>query len=260
MSVPSATREFVEEVVELASAGAAMAAEAFARGGVKAGRKPDGSVVTATDREVELFLRDRIAERYPRDAVLGEEHGCAGGTSGRRWIVDPIDGTEAFIHGVAEFCTLIAVEDQFGPLAGAIVVPILGETVSGGRGLGAFWCGTAISVSDRREVRGAFVATSDLDDWPDAAVARARSAGLHPRTWGGGYGIGLALTGRVDAFIDYDVDIWDVMPAFAMASEAGGRATALDGSDRADGGTLLVSNGLLHAELLGIFAEEGTRP
>jgi histidinol-phosphatase len=260
VTAPSPDPGFVTEVVTLARAGAEMAADAYRAGRVEADHKADGSVVTPTDLAVEQFLRERILERYPNDAVVGEEQGSTAGTSGRRWVLDPIDGTEAFARGVGEFCTLVAVEDEFGPFVGVIAVPILDETVWAGRGLGAFLNGVPARVSARTQLNGAFVATSDLDDWPDAALAGARAAGLRPRTWGGGYGIALAVTGRVDAFVDYDVDLWDVAPVAVIASEASGRFSALDGSARADRGTVLVSNGVLHDALLEVFPQGGTWP
>lgn len=257
---PPADPALAAEAVRLASEGAEMAATAFREGRLDAARKADGSLVTATDRAVERFLRDRIRERHPHDTILGEEHGLARGTSMQRWVLDPIDGTEAFVHGVGEFCTLLVVEDEHGPVVGVIALPVLGEVVWAGRGLGAFLNGAEARVSDRTERRGAFVATSDLDDWPDAVVAGARAAGLHPRTWGGGYGMALAATGRVDAFVDYDVDIWDAAPGAIIGPEAGGRFSALDGSTRPDRGTMLVSNGTLHESLLDVFRGGVTGP
>lgn len=250
----AADPELIEWVVELARAGGSLAADAFRTSSVVAESKPDGSYVTATDRSVEAFMRDHIASRFPDDAILGEEYGAVPGSSGRRWILDPIDGTEAFVHGVAEFSTLVAVEDEAGIAIGAIDVPILGDTFWAGRGRGAFLNGDRLHMSRTTSPRGAYVATSDLDDWPDEVVAASRSAGLRVRTWGGGYGVGLAVSGRVDAFVDYDVDLWDVAPAAVIAAEAGGRCTALDGSPRFDAGTCLIAGPALHEALVGLFA------
>jgi histidinol-phosphatase len=257
VAAPAADPALLAEALALAREGAAMAAAAFRPALADTDHKEDGSVVTATDRAVERWLRKRIRARYPDDGILGEEYGSAAGTSGRTWVLDPIDGTEAFRRGVGEFSTLVAIEDEHGPLIGVIALPLIDEAVWAGRGLGAFHNGTAARVSARRRVRGAFVATSDLDDWPDEAVTAARSAGLHPRTWGGGFGIALALTGRVDAFVDYDVDVWDVAPAAVIAPEAGGRFSALDGSERLDGKTILAGNGLIHERLLEVFPPGG---
>jgi histidinol-phosphatase len=245
----------LECAVDLCRRAGALAAAGFGLSLRDADHKPDGSLVTEVDRDVESFLIEAIGQRYPTDGVIGEEHGERRGTSGQRWIVDPIDGTEAFVHGVAEFCTLVAVEDGHGISLGVIDVPVLGETFWAGRGTGAFLNGEPIHMTDPPTLVGAYVATSDLDDWPDPVVAAALEAGLRLRTWGGGYGMGLALSGRVDAFVDYDLDLWDVAPAMVLASEAGGIVTALDGTARPDGGACLIAPPSLHAELMRIFGE-----
>ncbi len=246
----------MEVAVSLAREGGAMALDAYGDNRGTVTYKDDGSVVTETDRAVESMLIDRITSLFPDDAVLGEEHGGRDGASGRRWILDPIDGTESFVHGVGEWCTMVAVEDETGVLVGVIDVPVLGETVWAGRGCGAFLNGASIAVGETTDPQGAYVATSDLDDWPEHVVAAARRAGLRPRTWGGGYGVGLAVSGRVDAFVDYDVDIWDVAPAAILASEAGGCFRAMEGSSELDRGTCVVTNAALLDSMLAIFSEE----
>lgn len=257
MTGPSATAAdpaLVAEAVALAREAAAVALRAFHnREGVLVAHKADGSLVTATDRAVEHFLRDRIQGRYPDDAMLGEEFGARTGTSGRRWIIDPIDGTEAFVRGVGEFCTLVAVEDEHGPLLGVIAVPALEETIWAGRGRGAHADWGAVEVSRTASIPGACLATSDLEEWPSNVLAAAREAGLLLRTWGGGYGMELTVSGRVDAFVDFGVDEWDLAPAPILAAEAGGHFSALDGSARLDTGAGLLSNGRLHEELLSIL-------
>src|SRR5215216_7759989 len=100
--------------------------------------KSDGSFVTIADREAESYLRRRIAERFPDDGILGEEEGELEGRSGRRWIVDPIDGTFAFVHGVPLYGVLIAVEMDGQMSVGVVNMPALGEIVSASKGLGCF--------------------------------------------------------------------------------------------------------------------------
>ena len=255
VSEAPAPAELIDAAVALAREGGAMALAAFEGVPGSVSYKADGSVVTETDRAVEAMLRQRIASLFPEDAIIGEEHGARQGTSGRRWLIDPIDGTEAFVHGVPEWSTLVAVEDEAGVQVGVIDVPALRETLWAGKGRGAFFNGAPIAVGDATDPSGAYVATSDLDDWPDTVVAAARHARLRPRTWGGGYGIGLAVSGRVDAFVDYKVDVWDVAPAAILAAEAGGRFCAFDGSEKLDRGTCLVTNATLRDPLLEIFSE-----
>lgn len=152
----------LEWTVDLARTAGAMAADAFREGFGTAERKADGPVVSETDRAVESFVRERIAAKCPHDGILGEEYGEEPGSSGRRWIVDPIDGTAAFVQGVAEFCTMLALEDPDGIALGVIDVPVIGETIWARRAGGAFRNGSPIRVSARRSTHGAYVATSDL--------------------------------------------------------------------------------------------------
>ncbi|MGH2828924.1 MAG: inositol monophosphatase family protein, partial [Actinomycetota bacterium] len=88
------------------------------RHGVGAEEKPDGTPVTAADRGIERFIRAEVARAFPGDAILGEEEGGSDGSSGRRWIVDPIDATTNFVRGVPVFATLVALEDEQGPALG----------------------------------------------------------------------------------------------------------------------------------------------
>src|SRR5207237_1261864 len=172
--------------------------------------KGDGTPVTDADRAAERFVRERLAEAYPDDAVLGEEEPDVTGTSGRRWIVDPIDGTKAFTHGVPLYCTLLAMEDEHGAAVGVIDVPALEETVYAGRGLGCFCNGQPAHVNDRAAVRGAYLMTSGLGSWNDEALDAVRDAGLFIRTWGDGYGYVLVATGRVEAMVDPIAATWAI--------------------------------------------------
>ena len=133
---------------------------------------------------------------------------------------------------------------------------MLGETFWAGRGRGAFLNGERLQMSPTDSGDGAYLATSDLDDWPEGIVAAARSANLRVRTWGGGYGIGLAVSGRIDAFVDYDLEIWDIAPAVVLAAEAGGHCTALDGEPRLGAGSYLLAGPNLHGALLELFRSD----
>jgi fructose-1,6-bisphosphatase/inositol monophosphatase family enzyme len=215
-------------------------------------------VVTETDLAVEALLRERIAAAFPDDGILGEEYGEQPGTSGRRWIIDPIDGTEAFVHGVGQFSTLVALEDEHGIAAGAIEVPVMGETLWAGRGQGAFLNGNPISMSATTSPRGVLVTTSAPEEWSDEVLAAARALEMQIRTWSGGFGIGLALSGRVDAWVDFSPSIWDLAPADVIATEAGGVCVALDGTRRLDAGDCLVAPRGLSPALLEVFG--GFRP
>lgn len=217
-------------------------------------RKGDGTPVTAADRAVERALREEISRRWPDDAIVGEEEDAVEGTSGRRWVIDPIDGTKAFTHGVPLYTTLVALEDDQGTALGIIHLPALGQTVWAGRGRGCFEDGRRVSVAGAGDLAAAYVTTSGFDHWPEEALVRVRRSGARLRTWGDGYGYALVATGRADAMVDPEVHLWDVAPMPVIMSEAGGRFTDLSGRPGAEGGSGLATAGPLHDELLALLA------
>ncbi|MEI7593776.1 MAG: inositol monophosphatase family protein [Actinomycetes bacterium] len=216
-------------------------------------RKSDGTPVTAADREAERFLRDLIHKRFPHDAILGEEHDDVTGSSGRRWIIDPIDGTKAFTHGVPLYSNLLAIEDDEGPAIGVINMPALGETVYAGRGLGCFCNGIPAQVSNRDRIAGSYISTSDFTSWPEPMMAAVQQARAQLRTWGDGYGFALVATGRIDAMCDPVAALWDLAPMPIICAEAGGRFSDLTGKPGAGGGGGIATNGVIHDEWLERF-------
>lgn len=212
--------------------------------------KGDGTPVTAADRAAERYLREQIAGRWPDDAVMGEEEDDKPGTSGRTWIIDPIDGTKAFTHGVPLYSNLLALNDEHGPAIGVINVPAIGVTVWAGRGLGCFENGNPVHVNNRRDLAGSYVSTCGFDYWSDDQLLAIKATGAHLRTWGDGYGYVLVATGRIDAMVDPEVAIWDVAPVPVIMAEAGGRFTDLTGAERIDGASGIATNGLIHDALI----------
>ena len=216
--------------------------------------KHDDTPVTEADRGAERLLRELLDEAFPDDAVIGEEEDPKSGTSGRTWVIDPIDGTKAFTHGVPLYSTLLAAADEHGPLLGIICLPALPETVYAGRGLGCFLEGERCHVSEHPTVAGAYVTASALRNWPDGALDATHAAGAFVRTWGDAYGYALVATGRVEAMVDHQAAVWDVAPMPVIIGEAGGRFTDLTGTETATGGSGLATNGVLHDELLPLLA------
>ena len=221
--------------------------------------KPDGSPVTDADRRAEDLLRERIAERCPRDGILGEEFGTAKGDSGRQWTVDPIDGTASFVHGVPLYGVLVGLLDGDEAVLGVIHFPALDETVAAARGAGCGWWQRGV---DRSPARVRPTATLDLALVLCTDVTRLESGGAlerlagrsgRIRTWGDCYGHALVATGRADAMIDPRMSPWDSAPLLPVVEEAGGRFTTLAGERRPVGGSALSTNGALHDELLGLL-------
>src|SRR5947209_12323932 len=124
--------------------------------------KGKDNFVTQADIEAEEFLRRRIAEKFPDDAIIGEEGGERAGSSGRRWIIDPIDGTYSFVHGVPFYGVLLGVEIEGEPSVGIINIPALGEIVYAARGLGCFWNGEGARVSQTAALEDALLLCTDF--------------------------------------------------------------------------------------------------
>ncbi len=240
VSPPACDQGLLARALALADEAAEQAMAGFRSLDLTIERKADGTAVTSFDRAVERSLREGIASSFPDDGVLGEEEDEVTGTSGRRWILDPIDGTDPFSRGVVTWGALVACEDQHGPLLGITACPWVGEVVAAGRGLGCHWGDRVGRASGRREVAGALLATSGTEHWEPGTLDRLEAAGVKVRTWGNAYGLSLAATGRVDAFFDARVHPWDVAPAPVLMAEAGGCFTTLDGS-----GSLVAGDALL---------------
>jgi histidinol phosphatase-like enzyme (inositol monophosphatase family) len=211
--------------------------------------KGDGSPVTIADREAEQAARDWIAARFPADGVLGEEFGETPGTSARRWILDPIDGTKSFVRGVPLWGTLIAIAEGPRVLAGAAYFPAVGEIVAAAPGQGCWWNGRRTRVSDTSTLAGAtvlitderaFRSASQRDGWRtltgEASVAR---------TWGDCFGYLLVATGRAEVMIDPIVNPWDAACFQPIIEEAGGVFTDLLGAPTAFVGSAIATNAAL---------------
>ena len=253
VSPPACDQGLLDRARALAGEAAELAMAGFRSLDLTVERKADGTAVTHFDRAIERSLREGIASSFPHDGVLGEEEVEAAGTSGRRWILDPIDGTDPFSRGVVTWGALVACEDAHGPLLGIAACPWVGEVVSGGRGLGCWWNDRVARASDRRELAGSVLATSGIEHWSPGTFDRLGAAGVKVRTWGNAYGVALAATGRVDAFFDARVHPWDVAPAPVLMAEAGGCFATLDGSGSIHAGDALLCGPPLLEPLLALL-------
>lgn len=212
-------------------------------------RKSDGSPVTIADREAERAARDWLAQRFPHDGILGEEFGALEGTSGRRWLLDPIDGTKSFVRGVPLWGTLVAVVEGERVLAGAAYFPPVDEIVAAAEGEGCWWNGRRTAVSTTASLRDATVLTTDdrTFDTPARATgwrALADASGV-ARGWGDCFGYLLVATGRADVMVDAVMNPWDAACFLPIIEEAGGRFTDLAGARTAFGGSTIATNAAL---------------
>lgn len=226
-------------------------------------RKSDFSPVTAADRESEEYLTTEIHRLFPEDAVLGEEFGTSGReASTRRWIIDPLDATKTFIHGVPFYGVLVGVEEQGKMMAGAIAIPALNEVVVAQRGRGCWWNGRRCQVSRTAQLSEALLLTTDVAnnyrfgrgrEW-EVLSSQARMV----RTWGDCYGYVLVATGRADVMVDPIVELWDLAAVKPIVEEAGGRFTDYDGVATVHHRCAIATNGLLHDEVLALVRNAST--
>ena len=239
----------MEFTVEIAQAAGAFVLGHYRSAGLAVEHKADDSPVTVADRGAEALLREAIRAAHPDDAIVGEEGDDVAGSSGRTWYLDPIDGTKSFVHGVPLFTTLIACYDADGPLVSLVHAPALQETTVAGRGAGCFHRDAPARVSGTSDLSRAYVMTSGLEWWPDELRDRVLDPPFTMRTWGDGYGYTLVATGRVDAMVDPEAEVWDLAPLPLLISEAGGRFTSMDGEDGLHG-SAVATNGHVHDALL----------
>lgn len=218
----------------------------FERAGLDVETKDDGSPVTRADRETEEVFRAALAEEFPDDGIVGEEFGTRAGTSGNRWIVDPIDGTRSFLHAVPLYANLLAYEVAGEIVFGAINLPSLDVLVCAEKGRGCWRNDLRVGVSERNTLTGAHVMATWLEDWKPETIRGLADHGVILRTWGDAFGYALVASGDADAAVDYTAQPYDLAPMPVIIGEAGGRFTALDGRPGYDHGTGIASNGLLH--------------
>jgi histidinol-phosphatase len=217
-------------------------------------RKADDSFVTVADREAERHLRHSIEQVFPDDAILGEEEGEKPGCSRRRWILDPIDGTYSFVHGVPFYGVMIGLEVEAEPLVGVVHLPALNETIYAARGLGCFWNDKPARVSSTSDLDSALLLATDFgarrQDRFGSALEDLRHRANAARTWGDCYGHMLVATGRADVMLDPVMNIWDCAALLPIIEEAGGTFTDWEGRRTIAGGNAISTNGVLFDETM----------
>lgn len=233
----------------------------FQRRGLQVDRKQDRSPVTEADRQAEQLLRRRITAAFPDDGILGEEYGEQPGTSGYRWILDPIDGTKSFICGVPLYGTMVGVEHEGRSLIGVVDIPALGECVYAGSGLGAWYCRgdgepKATRVSACASLDEAVFLTSQIDTFAGRGAMevyqRLEQRASITRTWGDCYGYLLVATGRADVMVDPLMNIWDAAALQPIVEEAGGAFTDWSGQPTIHSGESLACTPALLDQVLEI--------
>jgi histidinol phosphatase-like enzyme (inositol monophosphatase family) len=252
MNTPS-TRSLLEFAVNAAWQAGRLTLGYF-QTGIAAERKADNTPVTLADRQAEQKLRDLITRQWPDHGIIGEELGTQPGSSGLTWILDPIDGTKSFVHGVPLYANLIALTDAQGPLVGVANFPALGEMIYAARGVGCFWNGRPAHVSTVSDIKDATLLTSDMVGFAqfgkEEAWQRLLNSTYIQRTWGDAYGYALVATGRAEIMVDPLTEVWDCGPLQVILEEAGGTFTDWQGTPTIYGREAIATNGHLFAEVM----------
>ena len=252
----------LELAIEAAHEAGRITLEHFRRADLEVERKGDDSPVTVADRQAEQHLRRRISEAFPDDAVLGEEFPQQPGSSSFRWILDPIDGTKSFIHGVPLYGTLVGVEHQGQPVLGLILIPALDECVYAATGQGA-WYVTAGGNPQPAKVSGCstlsegLFLTSEVSSFSQIGrrdvYDRLETAARLSRSWGDCYGYLLVATGRAELMVDPVAAVWDLAALLPVIQEAGGTFSDWQGRPTIHSGQGVATNGRIHDEALALI-------
>ena len=231
--------------LQMASAASDLILKHYQADGLLVESKSDDSPVTVADRGAEQLIRTMLAETFPMDGILGEEFESLPAKNGFRWIIDPIDGTKPFIHGVPLFGTLIGVEFEDRMVAGVCRFPALDEVVYAAEGQGCWWqirnqaprqtkvsCITSLSEARMMFTEPTHWKTTGRFDSIVAVMNQVKVA----RGWGDCYGHAMVATGRAEVAIDPLMSPWDIAALIPILREAGGTCTSWKGIETVNGG------------------------
>ena len=222
--------------------------------------KADDTPVTVADREAEKLIRDRIGARYPAHAVVGEEYGTDDGADpDYRWIVDPIDGTKAFVRGVPLYGVLIGLEIGGVCEVGAAYFPALDEMVCAASGEGCYRNGRRATVSSTTTLAHGIASFTDAASFEEHGRAEAwrrllSTAGTS-RGWSDAYGHALVATGSVDLMLDPIMNPWDCGPFPPILREAGGYFGDWSGNETIYANEAMSTTSTLLPEVLNLIEE-----
>ena len=255
---------------EIAREAGAQLRDFYARG-VETEYKGDVDLVTIADRTCEKLIRTRLGETFPAHGIFGEE-----GTRDRldgdyRWYIDPLDGTTNFAHGFPHFCVSMGLEHRptgtlanaDGTLTAAIIYdPLRDELFTAQRGSGAFLNGKRLHVSGNENLAESLIATGfpsrKRHESPNIHFYQEFTLRSHGVRRAGSAALDLAYvaSGRLDAFWEFNLNPWDTAAGLLLIEESAGRITDFSGRPyHLDSREILASNGLIHDELIALFAD-----
>ncbi len=203
-------------------------------------------LVTRADRAVEIYLREEILSHFPDDGFWGEEFGDIETKTGYTWVVDPIDGTSAFIFGLSDWCVSISLTFCDQTVASAVYLPCHDQMFQASRGCGAFCNNKRLKIDASRSLRSGFVAVDANDRSPAKAVSSfidrlLGAGGMFYRNGVAASSICFVADGRLNGFYGYHVNAWDCLGALLVVDEAGGMSRGFTGGgDLSRGDTVLV--------------------
>ena len=209
----------------------------FFRNALTAALKPDQSPVTVADRSAEAAIRAVLREQFPSDGILGEEFGHERETARRCWVLDPIDGTRAFLTGRPVFGTLIGLIEDGRPILGIIDQPITGERWVGAAGRetrfrGPFGGRPGCRPCAQLDAAELSCTSPDMFDTVELARFRSLAGAVRRVSWGGDcYGYGLLALGQIDLIAEADLKPWDWVPLVPIIEGAGGRMVGWNGGE-----------------------------
>jgi histidinol phosphatase-like enzyme (inositol monophosphatase family) len=223
----------------LAQEAGAMALD-YQRHGVRAELKSDESPVTAADRACEKLIVERLEVEFPEDGVLGEEGANREGRNGRRWIIDPIDGTRDFVRGIPLWAVLIGLEQEGEIVAGAAHSPRQGLMLWAARGEGAWANGSRLRVSDKSDPAQCVLSFNGFNKVGVSRFAPSLLSWVQRfwavRSLGGAVDAMLLAQGQSDVWIEPNAAPWDLAPLKLLIEEAGGRFASFEGENTIYGG------------------------
>jgi histidinol-phosphatase len=246
----------LEAAVEAAQAAGRVALKYY-HGGFDITLKPDDTPVTQADREAEQVIIDVLDRALPGYGFLGEELGARGAPD-RRWIIDPIDGTQNFVRHIPIWATLIALEETGEVTVAVVHNPVTDELYTARRGAGAQLNGAPIRVSSRAELGASQLVHGGLDilrrgPYWEGFVRLIEATGRQ-RGFGDYYGYALVAEGKAELHVEADLKPWDLAACRLLVEEAGGRFTDFEGRPTIYTGTAIVTNARVHDAALGLLA------
>lgn len=252
--------ELEMEIMRRISAQAGALILRYAEQGVTAEEKSDESPVTIADKESEKLIVNALSSAFPEDGLLGEEGANKPSKNGRKWIIDPLDGTRDFVRGNGLWAVLLALEVDGEVKAGIAHFPALRKTYTAIKGGGAFCNDLPIRVSATTDLSKAVLCANSLQKVNQFSWAKNLVEWMGQfwavRSQGGGPDCMMLISGQSDAWLEPTSQPWDLAPLKLLIEEAGGKFFNMDGGSSIYAGNCLACTPALEAEMRRFFVKQ----